>query len=194
MRAGYPGVAVVAQLFAKKLLPILLAVFIGITGASAQSDRDQKLGQKLWNDLLRGCDKAAALKDIEKTIPLVTPEYVYPTMRDIYSRHLCSERELKADLEASKKEKNARAMPPVLPPSPSPSAQPAPRAALVCGPQLTAQVVRNVDRADPSADPEAKLMAIRGLLEMMGCLAPSPPKQTTTCTPLAGGGFTCTTQ
>lgn len=77
------------------------------------------------------------------------------------------------------------------------AAAPPRAAALGCGPQLTVVMAQRIDAANPAADPAVKYMALRKALELMGCVPPQPPtpaQQTTTCIPLGGGMFTCTTQ
>ena len=74
---------------------------------------------------------------------------------------------------------------PVVPPQSAP--------ANVCNPQIAAQVI---ERQNPGMAPAVKAQALQFLLEMYGCIARTPQRspQTTTCLPLPGGGFSCTTE
>ncbi len=149
--------------------------------------------QQLWNKLLRGCDKTAALNDIERAMPMVAPGYEYQLKRDIYAKHLCSERELKADLEAARRDNEAMARAP----SATPACGPASLQNCTCGPQLTTTLVQRINRDNPVASDHVKYLMLRGALELMGCIAPRPappPSRNTLCIDLGGGMITCNTQ
>jgi hypothetical protein len=75
---------------------------------------------------------------------------------------------------------------------PAPPPAPPQRAASnVCDPHA---VMQAIEKVDPGAAPTVKYGALQKWLEMNGCIARTPPPQTTTCLPLIGGGFSCTTQ
>jgi len=168
----------------------ILSCLIAAASTKA-SDRD-RIAERMWDELVRGCNKAAALKDIERSLPMVVPEAKYELMRDIYARHLCSERELKADLEAATRDNEAMARAP----SAAPACRPTSLQNCTCGPQLATALAQSLERANPGGDQLVKAMALRQGLELMGCIAPQPappPRQTTDCIPL-GDGFRCTTR
>lgn len=82
----------------------------------------------------------------------------------------------------------------IAPPQASPPAQ---DSALTCGPQLTAGIAQKIEQGNPGADPTVKEMALEKALQLYGCLPPplpTPPPQITTCLPLGGGAYRCTTQ
>ena len=158
-----------------------------IVAASTQASDSDQTAESLWKQLLRGCDKEAAWKDIGRAVPMVTSEYVYKTMRDIYAKHFCSERELKSDLESVRRPNETT-------PPPAVAAAPTQRSpTLTCGPQLTEALMRSIESANPGASSVVKLGAVRLRLQLCGCLPPDPRPQNTDCFPL-GNGFSCTTR
>ena len=79
--------------------------------------------------------------------------------------------------------------------APQGSVPPPPQRPAVCDPRFVAQRMNQV--APPGTPDDAKMGAVRDLLELYGCIPPQPPPpapQTTTCIPLGGGMVTCTTQ
>jgi hypothetical protein len=79
---------------------------------------------------------------------------------------------------------------PVMPAAP-PRTQ-APQPVNPCDPFILARRVQSA--APAGTDPAVLFEAVKNMQELMGCRPPQPSPQTTTCIPLGGGAFTCTTR
>jgi len=77
---------------------------------------------------------------------------------------------------------------------PATSQSPPAQTYAVCDPSYWARRIEQT--ATPGMSDAAKFLAVRNVLELYGCIAPTPPRpapQFTTCIPLGGGMVSCTT-